>query len=203
MASSLFPLIIGIFRWKKVDAMLRYFIFFLLITVIQIGIEYTLGRMKIPTHVLTDFYTAFEATFLLLLFRLFVRSNLKKIIFLIFIALDLAVFIFSYIHQNNEPQFNTLLLLLTRVVLIFGAMSVIHSIVTEKVNTVYPIYKYSIFWIAAGVLIYCTGSVLVLSLGNEIMKLGIDYFFAIWKINWSFFIIANILFSFSFFVSTQ
>lgn len=203
MASSIVPLIIGIFRWKKVDATLRYFIFFLLITVIQIGIEYALGRMKTPTHMLTDFYTAFEATFILLLFRLFVRSNFKKIIFLLFIVIDLVVFIFSYLHQNNEPQFNSLLQLLTRIVLVFGAMLVIHSIVTEKVNAVYPIYKYSIFWIAAGVLIYCTGSVLVLSLGNEIMKLGIDYFFAIWKINWSFFIIANIFFSFSFFVSAE
>lgn len=203
MASSLFPMAAGVYRWKKIDRPLRYFILFLTVTVVQIGMEYVLGRQKIPTQVLTDFYTAFEVSFLLLLFRLFIRSHLKKKIFIMFIAIELLILVFSSIYHNDIPQFNSILLLSARLFLIISSMIVIHTLITDSMNTSLPIYKYYVFWIASGVLIYSSGSFIVLSLGNEIVKLGIDYFFAIWKINWALFIIANILFSRSFFAPVR
>ena len=203
MASSLFPMAAGVYRWKKIDRPLRYFILFLTVTVVQIGMEYVLGRQKIPTQVLTDIYTAFEVSFLLLLFRLFIRSHLKKKIFIMFIAIELLILVFSSIYHNDIPQFNSILLLSARLFLIISSMIVIHTLITDSMNTSLPIYKYYVFWIASGVLIYSSGSFIVLSLGNEIVKLGIDYFFAIWKINWALFIIANILFSRSFFAPVR
>jgi hypothetical protein len=199
MGSSFFSMVVGFYRWKKVDQPLRYFILFLSVTAIQIGVEYVLGRFSIPTQVLTDFYTAFEVTFLLFLFRMVISSNLKKKIFLVFIILDLLILVFSIIYKSEISQFNSVLLLSARLFLIISSMIVIHSLLTDTLNISKPIYEYYIFWIATGVLIYYSGSFIVLSLGNEIMKYGIDYFFAVWKINWILFIIANILFSRSFF----
>lgn len=203
MGSSFFSMVVGIYRWKKVDQPLRYFILFLSVTAIQIGAEYVLGRFKIPTQVLTDFYTVFEVTFLLFLFRMVIRSKLKKNIFLVFIILDLLILVFSTIYKSETPQFNSVLLLSARLFLIISSMIVIHSLLTDKLTIQQPMYEYYIFWIATGVLIYCSGSFIVLSLGNEIMKYGIDYFFAVWKLNWIFFIVANILFSFSFFFQSD
>lgn len=203
MASSVFPLMVGIYRWKKIDKPLRYFIFFLIITVIQIGIEYILGRLSIPTHLLSDFYIAFEVTFFLSLFRLFIRTQMKKMILLAFILIEIVILIFSTVYYIDTPQFNTIIGFSSRFILIISALLLIHTLVTNNVSTFQPLHEHYVFWIATGVLIYCSGSIIVLSLGNEIMNLGIDYFFAMWYINWSFFIIANILYSRSFFVEVR
>jgi len=53
----------------------------------------------------------------------------------------------------------------------------------------------SVFWVAAAVILYSTGTMAVLGLGNFLMKLGRPYFVAAWHINWTLIIVANIFYT--------
>jgi hypothetical protein len=52
-----------------------------------------------------------------------------------------------------------------------------------------------VFWVAMGVLLYASGTLLVLGLSNHLLQLGKPYFDVAWHINWSLLIIANLLYT--------
>ncbi len=198
-ASSVLSMTIGLSRWKNIDSPMRYFTVYLVITVIQIFTEFVLGRLGHSTQFLTDIYMTGETVFLLLLYKYFLSSQYKKILFISFIPIIVFIYIFSTIIQNGLVQFNTLLAPAARIILIITSLISIHDGLTAMHDDKIGIHKKEMFWIAAGVLIYCSGSFMVLTLGNEILNRGIDYFTTMWYFNWSFLIIANLLFSRSYF----
>jgi len=203
MASSVFPLTIGLRHWKTLDKPLRYFTLFLLLTVLQIGLEYYLGRIKASTHLLSDYYRSIEVTFLLLLFRQFILPQIKNRIVFSFLAFYFCLWLVVSQYFYTPDHLNIPMAVTARILLVSCAMIVLYSLVHKTSAFLIPIYKQYIFWIAIGVLTYCTGTFMVLSLGNEILKYGADYFIAMWHINWTFFILSNMFFSWSFIVATK
>jgi hypothetical protein len=52
-----------------------------------------------------------------------------------------------------------------------------------------------LFWVAMAVALYSAGTLILLGLSNDLLKLGVPYFKAGWVFNWSLLIIANLFYA--------
>lgn len=199
MISPVVPAAAGIFRWKILDSSLRYFCLFMVLSVIHVVIEYVVGSLNISTHFLSDIFRSIEVVCFILLFHNYQKPKYKSVLSIVLILLYLITWIYIMVFNNISNQFNTVMAILARIILIFAAMTALFNLVVNSKVHLAPLYSYYIFWIALGVLLYCSGTFMVLSLGNEIMKYGKEYFMMMWSINWSFYIISNICFTVSFY----
>jgi hypothetical protein len=204
MVSSVFPVTVGLWKWKKLNKPLRYFIVFLIITVFQVSAEYYMGTMlHLSTKLLSDYFRSIELIFYLLFFRQFIVSARKNIIIFTFLVVYFFVWITISVYYYVPAKLNTPMALLSRIILSIVAMMTIYSQVHRSPIIGKSLLQQYSFYIATGILLYCAGTFLVLGLGNEIMKYGLEYFISMWYFNWSFFILANLLFSIAFLVSTN
>lgn len=77
---------------------------------------------------------------------------------------------------------------------IFGVLMSVMALYLGLNEPGAPFLRRPLLWMGTAVLVYCSGSFLVLGFSNELVNMGIEKFIAAWQINWALLLIANLLY---------
>ena len=196
-ASLFIPPITGIYRWKALDASMKFFAVFCLYTLIHTIVEMALGMNGINNHFLLHYYTLVEFSSIMFIYYQFFTSQkvLQQITFftgILFVVLwwyDNAYFV-------DPKKFDDFISTVSQVILTLFSFIVLQRLYQHASPS---ITQYSIFWIATAVLFCYTSTIIIMAMSNRLLEMGMGYFTIAWSINWVFTIIANLLFTRSFF----
>jgi hypothetical protein len=149
----------SIFLYKYKHTFLKYFLILLWYTIINEVIAHLLHENYILRNnsLLYNIYHVINFTFLLILFKRYIRSTTYKKWIFLFIILYVFSFFLNLIWQNYLTEIQT-------VPFILGAVFVIISITfyfLEILNTTKVLYvsKNLLFWISIGLLLYFVGKI--------------------------------------------
>jgi hypothetical protein len=97
-------------------------------------------------------------------------------------------------------QINNEMAVTSRIFIIVASI-VIVQVLMKKTNTL--LIDEPVFWVSTGSILYSTGVLLIFGLINELINIGMFYFYVAWHINWSLAIVANLMFTWSFYCRTK
>ncbi len=195
----LIPAVVGITRWKNLNKFMKVFSIFSIYSIISIVIEFILGRLGISNQFLSNIYRLVFLECILYLFfnwtrQIWLKDTLK--------IAGLMYFVFWFLDVSFLPfpvDFRAHIATVANSVMLVASMITLSHVVK---NSETAITEYSVFWIAVGTIIYSAGTIIVLTMSNTILSMGIEYFNMLWHINWGFTIIANVFFARSYLCKT-
>lgn len=194
-ASSLLPVITGIYFWKQHTLPIKVFIIFCFFGLATIMSEFVLGKMGISNHSLSNYYLLVEFICVLYVYhRWTLQQWLKDGLQYSGMVYILIWFINKYFYED-PARFSETITTVASGIFIASSIIILHEIVNR---TTVKISQQTIFWIASGILLYSSGTIIVMALSNTILEMGIQYFDLLWHINWGFVIIANLMYARSF-----
>lgn len=193
--SFLFPVVSGIYNWKTLDRTMRIFAIFCCLSLIHVVIEFIWGRMGESNQFLINLYWLMEFEFILYLYFQWIKNKILKEVFQYFGLAYLLFWTFNQFYFDDPTRFNEPVAVVSFIFLIVASVLVFYHLILAATDR---LANAAIFWIGTGIILYCSGTIIVFTLSNTVMKMGLEYFISIWYINWSFIIIANLSFARSF-----
>ncbi|MFA6469499.1 MAG: hypothetical protein WCW35_11420 [Bacteroidota bacterium] len=194
-ASSMLPAAAGLWYWKSLSRPLKVFALFCIYALLHVIAEFILGRFGISNLFLINFYHWVELVCVLWIYRAWTSNIRMKDAFQYFAIFYTLVWILNKVYFEDPFHFSEITLSISMLVELIASVMVLNALVR---NTTIAVARHSIFWIASGVLLCCSGTIIILAISNTIMSLGQDYFDIMWHINWGFTIISNFMYARSF-----
>lgn len=194
-ASYLIPVAIGLINYQRLRSSVK--IFYLYCTVAMTGVlgEVILSYWGINNHLIINVFRLFE---ILLYARFLLKiSTYYKLNLMIYasVLLFLSIWIFTNFIQDKIETFNAVDAFTAGVILLVLS-GLLLFLAVHKVEV--PPTKTPKFWIAAGILIYNSGTVILMALSNTLLEQGLEIFNIAWHINWTLCIVSNLMYSYSF-----
>ena len=190
-ASTLVPAVAGLSRFRVLQRPLRILAVLSVLACFTEVIEYLVARWNHYNAFISSYYEFFEYSMLL---GVYFTSVGKKRTRAIIIALEL---IFAVVWLIEVPTFynpravTADVQTVSRILLIVASLVILQSILDQSSNRLMDL---ALFWVASGVILYSTGTLMVFSLANRLLKLGLPYFEMAWRINWLLSITANLFY---------
>jgi hypothetical protein len=191
----LIPVITGGIRYKSLRSSERIFLSYCVVLMLGVFIEVTASLLGIHNHFIINVFRLFDVLIFTFYFSKTTTTKIFKIIASVSAILFLGVWICTNIVYTQMNVFNTVdafvsgvLYLILAGILLFVT---VHKV--EKRSTRLPA-----FWVAFGVIIYNSGSIMVLAFSNTLLEQGIELFNIAWHINWTLCIVSNLMYSYSF-----
>ncbi len=194
-ASFLLPAAAGIWRWKSLEKPRRIFAGFCLYAVVHVAAEFILGRFGIRNHFLINFYWLVEFAVIGHLYARWTANRRTALLFLWSVPLYTLFWIIHTMLLSDLSQFTDLSATVAHLALASFSLIVLQQ---QFQRTDGLITDAAMFWIGAGVLLYQAGTIIVFSMSNTALQMGITYFDIVWHINWGCTIVANLFFARSF-----
>lgn len=192
----LIPLIAGMSRFKWLNRTMRVFLLLCLCSCLEVFSEYILSVKKINNLFLINYYFLLDDLFLSVVYSLSIEERKTKWIILTLALLFACIWIVDKMYFAVPGQMNTEMGVTSRIFIIVASIVIVLALM-KKTNTL--LIDDPVFWVATGSVIYSTGVLLIIGLGNELIKIGSFYFYVAWHINWSLAIVANLMFTRSFY----
>lgn len=177
---------------KQLNQPMKFFALFIGYSMLHLASEFILGRLGIHNQFLLNIYRLVFLETILFLYALWTDQKFFKDIFhlaglayLLFWCIDVAFTPFPADFRENITAASNIVLIIASIMVLNSANKHSHRRVTE----------HSVFWIASGIVLYCTGTMTVTLMSNTILAMGLEYFNALWHINWGFTIISNLFFA--------
>lgn len=194
--SFFIPAIIGSARWRVINRQMKIFACYCIGSSVFTGIEFILAKQKIQNHYFININYLMELVMInLFYYSAVVNARLKRAI--LWGSIAFAVYwIYDNIVCINREGINELTATISKGIMIITSV----FLVVDRLGKIKaPLTDSSVFWVAAAVILYCSGSIFILAFSNTLMKLDLQYFVMVWNINWGLVIVSNMLFAGSFF----
>lgn len=198
--SYVVPLAAGITRLRYLDKALRVFLVLCVLSALQVGAQYVLGTMGIRNYFILNYFVAIEFILVIQVFSLSTHSPRARVVLSAGAILFLGYWLLDLVFWNDPTQISSTAAVVANILLIVGSLAVLHPALRDAATR---LVERPIFWIAVGIALYSSGSLLVLGLSNELLKLGVEYFDIGWHINWALIILSNGLFAKAFLCRNQ
>ncbi len=141
---------------------------------------------------LSHFYIALEFLMLCAVFYWSVPLKGTRNVLLTVAAAFVIFWVSDLIFFYTPGQINTVAQLVDRILLIVMSIITLQAVIKDEASS---LFERPVFWAAISVILYSAGTLMAVGLGNQLMALGRSYFDVAWDINWTFIIIANILYA--------
>ncbi|RMF58560.1 MAG: hypothetical protein D6748_08375 [Calditrichaeota bacterium] len=191
LSTSLIVVVVGVLRFKVLIPELKILLLFLCIVLINNIMLVYWSILKINSSIFLHFYTLIEYAFLAYILSRWIKSdkfrkNVQLSIVFFFLIWLIAKFTFEKLDQFDSATATLSHFLL----IIFSATSLmeINRELLEK------IYKDPRFWVVSAILLYSTGSVIWLALGNYIITWPRAQMMVAWSLHWLLDIFTNFLY---------
>lgn len=190
-----FPAAAGMIRWKRLNMHLKLFALFCVYSIIHIIAEFILGRLGIANQFLSNIYRLLQIECIFFLYHHWLQDTVVKNGIKISALLYFIFWIFDTIAHPFPNEFREPIAVVANILMLVSSLIVIENLFRTTQDS---IFAHSVFWISSGLILYTAGTIVVLTMSNTILKMGIEYFNVLWHINWGFTIIANVFFTRSF-----
>ncbi len=199
-AALFVPPIVGVFRFRRLSGSMKLMAALTIFACIELGFEYLVPYLKHPNIFVSDYYEFIEFCTLWAVFSMSVQNRRTRII----LGTRGTGFALYWLLHIPSPESQDVISgttpVVSRVVLVAMTLVTIHALVALGTKRV---IEAPIFWVAFGVLLYSAGTLMVMGLGNQILRLGKPYFDAAWQINWLMNIVANMFYTKAFLCKQQ
>lgn len=194
-ASYLVPAAAGLRSWKLRPKAMKVFALYSLYSVLHLAAEFILGRMGISNQFLLNIQQIAELLCLLYLYDAWTPDPRSRSVFRIFAVGYTVFWAYTMVNSAAAERFSEGSSIAAMLVLMTASVMVLNTLVRSSRETV---TAHAIFWIATGVLLYGAGTVIITGFSNTILAMGMEYFNALWHINWGFTIVTNLFYARSF-----
>ncbi len=194
--SNLIPLLAGIWRFSSLDRSMKIFVLICVWSCLEVLAEYMLSVRYINNTFIINYFFLIDALllFVLYLFSIDDRRIMRNIFILA--MLFICAWVVDKIFLAVPDQMNSEMAVTSRIFIIIASIVIVQAIM-KKTNNL--LIDEPIFWVSAGYVLYSAGVLFIFGLSNELLKLGPVYFKVSWHINWSLAIVANLMFTRSFY----
>ena len=193
--SIVLPALLGVARFRYLNRSMKAFAIFSIAGVVNVGFEYVLSRAGVRNYWLIDIYFLITVPFIALVYYLSIKTPSVRTLLKVSSILFVLIWVIQKSVFSDPTQLNSGLAMITAIFL------VLISIVTLNVflkTSSSPLASEPLFWVLTGTIIYYSGSFAVMGLGNELLKLGMEYFELGWHVNWILVTCSMILYSLGF-----
>ena len=190
--SFLVPATAGVKKFAGLSTALRMLAALCILACLNIATQYVLAVLSIKNYFISNYYRVIETS---LLCAVFYYSAAPKGVRNVLRGLGILFFVIwgvDTIWYNNPNQIDSGMAMISRIFIL--GMSLITLQATFKDERSHLVER-SVFWIAMGAVLYSSGTLLVVGLGNQLLQLGQPYFIAAWHVNWLLLIIANLFYT--------
>jgi hypothetical protein len=190
--SFLVPATTGILRFSKLDKAMRVLAVLCVLACINIGAQLLVGLWGLKNYFVSNFYRIVEVSLFCAVYFFSVGSKAVRNVLKVLAVLFAVIWMVNTIWYLHPDHINSEMGMMSRIFLIVMSVVTLHAAVKDEKS---HLLERPVFWVAMGVLLYASGTLLVLGLSNHLLQLGKPYFDVAWHINWSLLIIANLLYT--------
>jgi hypothetical protein len=192
VVSYLVPTTVGIARFSSLGRAMRILTALTVFACADVALQYFVALWTGSNLIISHLYVVLESSMLCAVFYWSVplRSTRNTLLMLggTFVVLWATDMIFFF----NPNEINTVTQLAVRIILIVMSAVTLQAIARDERS---GMFERPVFWVSIAVILYSATTLMVVGLGNQLLALGISYFDVAWDINWTFIIIANILYA--------
>lgn len=193
--SFFLPAITAWYRWKQLDVLFKIVAVYTWYTIAYLIVEVTYSITGTPNLHLSNINELVIVGVMLGVYYRYLEQNLiRDIIQYAGIAFVLVWLINKFFFENPE-QMSELVQAGGRALLIGFSVVVQYELFKRAQKR---ITQEPLFWLTTAIIIYCAGSLAVMTMSNTLLKMDLAYFTALWHFNWGAILIANILITRSF-----
>ena len=190
--SLLFPIAGALFVFRSLNRALKLFFIYQIISLLTTIWMVYLASRGINNLWLIHIQTPIEFGFFIWIFSMWQEEGFVKRFF----QLTLPVFVFLWailaFFVEKIDEFNTFSKPTEAIVLIIASGYCLYQVNKEKVES---LFRQPSFWISSGALIYFTGTVILFTVTNLLLRESADELFAAWTVVLVMNIIANLLYA--------
>jgi succinate dehydrogenase hydrophobic anchor subunit len=190
--SFLVPVITGIIRFSKLRPAMRVLTVLCILACIDIAAQLLVGFWGMKNYFVSDCYRLIEVSLFCTVFFLSLASRRPR---MTLGALGILFALFWTVYMSwfyDRAHINSILAMVSRVFLLVLSLVTLQALQEDEKTR---LVDRPVFWVAAGVAVYACGTLLLLGLSNQLLKLGLPYFVFAWHINWFLLIVANLLYT--------
>jgi len=191
-ASYFIPAAVALYRFRSLQKPFRILAVLTVIACFNVTSLFVLGQLGINNSFQINFYVLLEFVLVGWIFQQAAGSATLRRFFTTLLLLFPIIWIFDKVFIEIPDEMNTEMALLSRLFLVVMAVFVIAP---EQRDLYARMVDKAIFWTAAAVILYSSGTFLVFGLGNVLLKEDVSQFVLIWHINWALLIVANLLYT--------
>jgi hypothetical protein len=192
VATFLVPAAVGIIRFRNLGKATRILAILSFAACLQIVGGEIASWITKSNYLVTDIYRGVEAFLLCAFFYYCVEEDRRRRLLKGMGFVFAFVWIMDLIFLRTPGQINSNLAIVSRLFLIAMSSVALSTLLDDDSKD--PIIK-PVFWAAAGVVLYSAGTLVTLALSNYLLKLGMPYFEAGWRVNWTLLILSNLLYT--------
>lgn len=190
--SYLIPTTVGIARFSSLNRAMRILTVLTVFACVDVALQYVVALWTGSNLIISHLYVVLESSMLCAVFYWSVplRST-RNTLFMLggsFIVLWATDMIFFF----NPNEINTVTQLAVRIILIVMSAVTLQAMMRDERSS---LFERPAFWVSIAVILYSSTTLVVVGLGNQLLALGLSYFDVAWDINWTFIIIANVLYA--------
>ncbi|MCX6134399.1 MAG: hypothetical protein NTU47_11355 [Ignavibacteriales bacterium] len=194
------PALLGLWRYRRLDRPMRLFAAFSMVGVINVVLEFVLGRLGVNNYFLSDLYFLLTVLFLGFFYHISISAPRARRFLAVSSGLYLALWILHKLFFADPNKMSSELAMITAIFLV--AMSIVTFSAFLKTSTS-TLPQRPLFWVLGGTIVYYSGSFAVMGLSNELLKLGISYFETAWHINWILIVVSMLMYAKGFLCKAQ
>ena len=185
------PMIIGLVRYKNLEKGVRALVVLCVANCCQTTLSFVLSMIRVRNLELLNDYRPVEIVLLGAVFYLLVQSRLVQRIVVACVALYVLVWLADKFTLDDPSQLNNRMAMLSRLIAIIISIAALYS---GQKSLSGSFLRSSLFWVGTAVLLYSSGTLLLLGWSNQLAKSGMDTFITAWQINWVLLIMANLFY---------
>ena len=190
--SFLIPAAAGIKRFSKLSRAMRLLTVLCVLACIDIAVQLLVAWGGMRNYFLSDYYRVIEVSLLCVVFYLSTASKGTRIVLRVLGILFVVIWVLDMVFFRDPDHINSGMAMISRTFLIVMALVTLQSAIKDEKS---HLLERPVFWVVMGVVLYSSGTLLVVGLSNQLLDLGVPYFVVAWHINWSLLIIANLLYT--------
>ena len=190
--SFLVPATAGITRFAKTNRAMRILAVLCIFACLDVGGQMFLGMRNVKNYFISDYYTVVETSLLCAVFYFSVTpKGVRNVLRILGIAFFL-IWAADRIWFNNPDQIDSGMAMISRTFVLVMSLITLQATMRDERSR---LVERPVFWVVMAVVLYSSGTMLVLGLSNQLLELGKPYFDVAWHINWSLLIIANLFYT--------
>ena len=187
-----FPVVVGAKVFRQMSRGVKLLVILSFVSLLNISAQFALSLWKIKNYFVSDYYRIFEVSLLCGVFWLSVtRERIRTILASLGLVFAL-IWLGDIVLTSGHEQLNSRMAMTSRLFLLVMALIVL---CTEVKDSRVQLTERYTFWVAGAVLLYTSGSFLVLAFSTQLLDLGREYHWAAWHVNWFLLIVCNLMYT--------
>jgi hypothetical protein len=187
-----FPVVVGAKVYGQVSRGTKLLVILTFVALLNTSAQFVLSLWKIKNYFVSDYFRIFEVSLLCGVFWLsMTRERIRKILASLGFMFAL-VWLGDFVLTDGHEHLNSRMAMISRLFLLVMALIVLY---TEVRDSRAKLTERSTFWVAGAVVIYTSGSFVVLAFSTTLLALGRAFFDAAWHVNWFLLIVSNLMYT--------